>query len=55
MAEQAFFIAILSSAVIAGTAGDRGAGEYLAQNGAERVECGDLWHGADVDRPDVAR
>lgn len=43
------------SAVIAGTAGDRGAGEYLAQNGAERVECGDLWHGADVDRPDVAR
>ena len=23
--------------------------EYLTQNGVECVECGDLWHGADVD------
>lgn len=29
--------------------GDRGAGAYLAAMGAERVECGDLWHGSDVD------
>ncbi len=42
-------------AVIAGVAGDRGAGEYLTQNGVECVECGDLWHGADVDLPTARR
>ncbi|MDE0545077.1 hypothetical protein [Microbacterium sp. C7(2022)] len=31
--------------------GDRGAGLYLRAHGALRVECGDLWSGADVDRP----
>lgn len=30
---------------------DRGAGEYLVAHGAVEVECGDLWSGADVDRP----
>ncbi len=29
--------------------GDRGAGAYLSAHGAERVECADLWDGADVD------
>ncbi|WP_160074481.1 nucleotidyltransferase family protein, partial [Pseudoclavibacter sp. 8L] len=31
--------------------GDRGAGRYLAEHGAVLVECGDLWHGRDVDEP----
>ncbi|MDM4762857.1 NTP transferase domain-containing protein [Galbitalea sp. SE-J8] len=31
--------------------GDRGAKRYLEANGAERVECGDLWHGRDDDGP----
>jgi CTP:molybdopterin cytidylyltransferase MocA len=31
--------------------GDRGAGAYLRRNGADRVECADLWDGADQDRP----
>ncbi|WP_375401340.1 NTP transferase domain-containing protein [uncultured Amnibacterium sp.] len=34
-----------------GLHGDRGAGAYLAAAGARRVECGDLFTGADVDRP----
>lgn len=29
--------------------GDRGAGPYLRAHGATPVECGDLWHGGDVD------
>ena len=29
--------------------GDRGARAYLATHGATEVECGDLWHGDDVD------
>lgn len=32
-------------------AGDRGAGAYLVRHGAERVECGDLATGRDVDSP----
>jgi len=32
------------------THGDRGAGAFLSRHGAEAVECGDLWHGEDVDR-----
>lgn len=31
--------------------GDRGAGGYLRAQAAEAVECADLWHGRDVDRP----
>lgn len=38
------------AAVHAGLRGDRGAGPFLAANGADRVECADLWSGADVDR-----
>jgi CTP:molybdopterin cytidylyltransferase MocA len=29
--------------------GDRGARGYLTAHGAEHLECGDLWHGADRD------
>ncbi|WP_068478272.1 nucleotidyltransferase family protein [Pseudoclavibacter helvolus] len=29
--------------------GDQGAGPYLAAHGARTVECGDLWHGRDID------
>ena len=29
--------------------GDRGAGAYLRAHGATPVECGDLWHGRDID------
>jgi CTP:molybdopterin cytidylyltransferase MocA len=29
--------------------GDRGARSYLQQHGVDEVECGDLWHGVDVD------
>jgi CTP:molybdopterin cytidylyltransferase MocA len=29
--------------------GDRGARDYLTAHGAEQVECGDLWNGADRD------
>ncbi|ALJ22170.1 nucleotidyltransferase family protein [Microbacterium sp. No. 7] len=39
-------------AVLARTAqGDRGAADYLRAHAALTVECADLWHGADVDRP----
>ncbi|WP_260981165.1 NTP transferase domain-containing protein [Curtobacterium pusillum] len=31
--------------------GDRGAGAYLRQHGAERIDCADLWDGADQDTP----
>lgn len=31
--------------------GDRGAGPYLRAQGAESVECSDLWDGRDVDAP----
>ncbi len=37
------------AALADGLSGDRGAGPYLRAHGAERIECGDLWHGADVD------
>ncbi|WP_271986613.1 nucleotidyltransferase family protein [Pseudoclavibacter terrae] len=30
-------------------AGDRGAGAHLTARGAVSVECGDLWHGHDID------
>lgn len=39
------------SAVAERVAGDQGAGPYLRAHGATRVECGDLWDGADIDRP----
>ena len=32
--------------------GDRGAGPYLREHGADQVEVGDLWDGADLDGPD---
>lgn len=32
-------------------AGDRGARPYLVAHGVLEVECGDLWHGRDDDRP----
>lgn len=38
--------------VAAAVAGDRGAGAYLAAHAAQRVECGDLWHGRDRDTSD---
>ncbi len=38
-------------AVSAELTGDRGAGAYLRVRGADDVECADLWHGHDVDRP----
>jgi CTP:molybdopterin cytidylyltransferase MocA len=31
--------------------GDRGAGAYLREHGAERIDCLDLWEGRDVDSP----
>jgi CTP:molybdopterin cytidylyltransferase MocA len=31
--------------------GDRGAGAYLREHGAERIDCLDLWDGRDVDSP----
>ena len=31
--------------------GDRGAGSYLRAQGAELVDCSDLWDGTDVDEP----
>ncbi|KAA9134581.1 nucleotidyltransferase family protein [Microbacterium caowuchunii] len=37
------------AAVAASVRGDRGAGPYLAEHGAQRVECGDLWSGEDID------
>lgn len=37
--------------VAASVRGDRGAGDYLAAHGARSLECADLWHGADIDRP----
>ncbi|GAA4685408.1 nucleotidyltransferase family protein [Frondihabitans cladoniiphilus] len=36
-------------ALVASLTGDRGARPYLVAHGAVEVECGDLWHGADVD------
>jgi CTP:molybdopterin cytidylyltransferase MocA len=33
--------------------GDRGAGSYLKDQGAELVDCSDLWDGSDVDGPEV--
>jgi CTP:molybdopterin cytidylyltransferase MocA len=33
--------------------GERGAGPYLRRNGAQLVDVGDLWDGADVDGPEV--
>ncbi|WP_141371815.1 nucleotidyltransferase family protein [Cellulomonas cellasea] len=38
-------------ALLAGLGGDSGARAYLAAHGAEPVECGDLFDGADVDHP----
>lgn len=39
---------------LAGTlAGDVGAGPYLRAHRAVAIECGDLWHGRDVDTHDV--
>ncbi len=38
---------VLAAALI----GDRGAGGYLRAHGADTIECGDLWHGRDVDTP----
>lgn len=38
------------AAVAATVTGDRGAGAYLAEHGATRVECGDLASGRDHDR-----
>ena len=35
--------------------GERGAGPYLRRHGAELVEVGDLWDGADIDGPDSDR
>lgn len=35
----------------ASVSGDRGAGAYLAEHGAQRIECGDLWDGRDIDAP----
>jgi molybdenum cofactor cytidylyltransferase/nicotine blue oxidoreductase len=34
----------------AATTGDSGARDHLTAAGVERVECGDLFSGADVDR-----
>lgn len=43
------------AALAASIHGDRGAGQYLAEHGATSIECGDLWHGRDVDtRPPSA-
>ena len=36
-------------AAAAGAEGDHGAGSYLKAQGAELVDCSDLWDGADVD------
>ena len=36
-------------AALAGASDDHGGRAYLAAHGAERVECGDLWHGRDID------
>ncbi|QLD11760.1 nucleotidyltransferase family protein [Microbacterium oleivorans] len=40
------------TAAAAAASGDQGAGPYLARSGALQVECADLWHGRDVDRPE---
>ncbi len=34
--------------------GDKGAGPYLKRHGAELIEVGDLWDGADIDGPPAA-
>lgn len=34
--------------------GDRGAGTYLREHGVDNIECGDLWHGRDVDRAEAS-
>ncbi|QKJ18107.1 nucleotidyltransferase family protein [Microbacterium hominis] len=41
--------------VCASLTGDRGARPYLTAHGALEVECGDLWSGADIDRPSGRR
>ena len=41
--------------VLASASGDRGAGAYLAANGAALIECSDLATGADVDEGLTAR
>jgi CTP:molybdopterin cytidylyltransferase MocA len=38
-------------ALVAGLAGDAGAGPYLSAHAAREVECTDLWSGEDIDRP----
>ena len=40
-------------AAAASATGDRGAGSYLRAQGAELVDCSDLWDGADVDGADT--
>ncbi len=37
--------------LVAGLAGDRGAGPYLSAAGAMRIDCADLWSGEDRDIP----
>lgn len=37
------------AALLATLDGDAGGADYLLAAGAERIECGDLWDGADVD------
>lgn len=39
-------------AAAASADGDHGAGRYLSAQGAELVDCSDLWDGADEDTPD---
>lgn len=39
------------AALAASLGGDQGAGPYLTAHGAERIECGDLWDGSDIDAP----
>lgn len=41
-------------ALVDSLVGDEGAGRYLRDHGAERVECGDLWDGYDQDVPGQA-
>lgn len=40
--------------VRAAAAGDRGARDYLARHDVQRVECGDVGEGSDVDTPEQA-
>nr|WP_029150233.1 NTP transferase domain-containing protein [Microbacterium indicum] len=46
------FVAAAHVAPLAASlAGDRGAQPYLRAHGAAEIDCADLWHGRDVDRP----